>query len=85
VGESGLTHQAERHDAPCDTNIDACLFEFLRGLRRVVGQYLFSRVGELVFAAVGRLSERLNLFQLFAPEFVNIFVESQWSPFLTVR
>ena len=37
-------------------------------------------VGELVFAAVRRLSEGLNLFQLFAPQFVNLVVECQGCP-----
>jgi hypothetical protein len=37
-------------------------------------------MGELVLAAVRGLSQRFDLFQLLASQFVNIFVECQESP-----
>jgi hypothetical protein len=38
-------------------------------------------MGELVFAPVRGLAQGLDLFQLLAPQFVNIFVECQANPF----
>ncbi len=81
VGEPGLAHKANRHDASGHAHVDARLVQFLGGLRRVLRQNLLQRVGEFVLAAVGGLTERLNLLQLFAAQVINMVVECQGSPF----
>ena len=67
------------------TRVDAGLFQFLGGLRRVLRQDLLDRVREFVLGAVRELAERLNLLQLVAPQLINFVVESQWRPFGCLR
>ena len=85
VRESGLAHEADRHDASGDADVDARLLEFLGGLCGVLRQDLLGRMGELVLAAVRGLAERLNLFQLLAPQFVNLVVKCQGIAFFLAR
>ena len=80
VGESGLAHEANGHDASGDANVDAVLVEFLGGLGRVVGEDLFDRVSEFVFAAIRGLAESFNLLELFAAQIIDMFVECQCGP-----
>ena len=52
---------------PAIAHIDAGAFQLLGSLIRIIREDLRNGVGELVLAAVRRLSERLNLLQLLAP------------------
>ena len=72
--KSRFAHEADRHDASGDTDVDACLLKFLSQLGRVVGQDLPHRVGEVVLRTVRGLTERFNFFQLLAPQVVDVFV-----------
>ena len=56
------------------------IFQLLGSLVRVVRQNLRNGVREFVLAAVRGLAQRLDLFQLLAPQFVNVFVECQEDP-----
>src|ERR1700722_6147364 len=81
VRESGLAHQADRHDASGDTYVDARLLKFLGSLPSVQRQDLFKSGRYFVVTAIRGLSESFNLFQLLAPQVINLIVEGQWSPF----
>ncbi len=80
VGKSGLTHEANGHEASGDAHVHASLVEFLRSFGCELRKNLFNRMRKVVLAAVRRLPESLNLFQLFAPQFVNLVVECQGCP-----
>ena len=80
--EPGLAHETDRHEASGDANIDARTLQLLGGLLGVVRDNLGDRVGEVVFRRIGLLAESLDLFQLFAPQFVNFLVECQRVPCL---
>src|SRR5271169_1586532 len=78
--EASLAHQSNCHDAPGHAHIDPWAFQLFRSLFRVVRQNLRDGVRELVLAPVRSLTKRLDLFQLLAPQLVNVFVECQESP-----
>ena len=80
VRESSFAHEANRHDASRDADIDTRLLEFLGGLCGVLRQDLLHGVGELVFAAVGGLAQSFNLLQFLAAQAIDMFVECQWLP-----
>jgi hypothetical protein len=80
MAEASLAHQSNRHDASGNAHVDPRSLQLLRGLVRVVRQNLRNGVREVVLVPVCGLAKRLDLFQLLAPQFVNIFVECQESP-----
>ena len=51
----------------------------------VLSKDLRNRVSSVVLGGIDLLAECLNLFELFAPEFVDILVECQWVPVLADR
>jgi hypothetical protein len=77
VSESGFAHETDRHDAAGDAHVDARVLQLLRGFCRVLREDLRNAVSEVVFARVGFLSERFNLFDLVAAEVVDLVVECQ--------
>src|SRR5262245_62033986 len=77
MGETGLAHETDGHDAPCDTDIDTRVLQLLGGFLGVVGQDLRNGMSVVVAARIGFLPERLNLFELVASQFVNFLVECQ--------
>ncbi len=77
VREPGLAHQPYRHDASRHPHGHARRFQFLRGLPAILGQNLRHGVAVVVLPRISRMPESLNLFQLLAPDFINIFVECQ--------
>jgi len=82
MGESGLAHEANCHDAPSHADVDARVLKFLGAFGGEVTKNLIERVSELVFAAIGGLTESLNLLQLFAAQIIDMFVECQRESFL---
>ena len=65
---------------PATRTLTARILQLLRSLVRILRQDLRNGVREFVLAAVRGLAQRLDLFQLLPPQFVNIFVECQESP-----
>src|SRR5215469_14278513 len=85
MGERGLAHEAERHDASGNAHQHAIRIEFLGGFRGIGGDHLRNGVGEVVAARIAFLPESLNLLEFSAAEFVDVLVESQKGPFVNVR
>ena len=81
VRESGLTHQANSHDATGHAYGHARVLHLLGRLVGVLRQNLWDRVGEFVLGRIRGLAQRFNLLQLLAPEFVDFLVECQSAPF----
>ena len=77
VREPGLAHQPDRHDASRNPHRHPRRFQFLGGLPAVLGQNLRHGVAEVKLSRISRMPESLNLLQLLAPDFINIFVECQ--------
>ena len=77
VSESGFAHETDRHDAASNAHVHARLLQLFRGFSGVLGEDLRNAVSEVVFARVGFLSERFNLFDLVAAKVVNLVVECQ--------
>ena len=75
MGEPGLAHEADGHDAPGDSHRDARSFQLLAGLVRIGFENLRNGMRELVLAGVGRLAQCFNLLELVAAKFVNLLVE----------
>ncbi len=82
MSESGFAHEADCHDAPGDAHVHARLLKFLGVFGGEITKNLIERVSELVFAAIGGLTESLNLLQLFAAQIIDMFVECQRESFL---
>ena len=82
VGEPGLAHQPDGHDAPGDAHVDARILQLLGSLLRVLRQNLRNGVSEFVLAGIDLLSQSFNLFQLLPPQFVDFLVECQRVPCL---
>ncbi len=78
--EAGLAHEADSHDAPGDAHVDPRIFQLLGSLAVILGTNVGNRVRELVFRGIRPLAQSFNLFQLFAPQFVDFLVESQKVP-----
>src|SRR5258707_235206 len=77
VREPGLAHQPDRHDASRNPHRHPRRFQFLSSLPPVLSQNLRHGVAEVVLPRISRMPESLNLLQLLAPDFINIFVECQ--------
>src|ERR1700694_3180931 len=77
VREPGLAHQPDRHDASRNPHRHPRRFQFLSSLPAVLSQNLRHRVAVVVLPRISRMPESLNLLQLLAPDFINIFVEWQ--------
>ncbi len=65
---------------PATAHVHPRRLQFLGTFSRVALQDLRNGVGVLVFAAVRGLPQSFNLFQFFAPQFLDIFVECQSNP-----
>src|SRR5262249_2593417 len=78
-------HEADGHDPSRDADAHSRMFQLFSGSDRVVGEDLFDRVRVFVLGAVDRLSQRLNLFQLLAAQFVDVLVQGQRKSFFLVR
>ena len=77
MGESGLAHEADRHDASGDADVDARLGQFFGGLGQVFVENLRDGVGGFVAIGVGELPQRFDLLQFFFAKFVDFLVECQ--------
>src|ERR1035441_8227675 len=77
VREPGLAHQPERHDASRDAHRHPRSIQFLRSLPAVLGQNLRHAMAVVELPRISRMPESLNLLQLLAPDFINVFVECQ--------
>ncbi len=77
VREPGLAHQPDRHDASRHPHRHPRRFQFLRRLPAVLGQNLRHGVAVVELSRISRMPESLNLLQLLAPDFINVFVECQ--------
>jgi len=86
MSETGLAHETNSHEASSHADIsrpsEVRLFQLFSSLRCVLRKDLIESVGELELAAVGGLSQRLNLLQLLAPQVIDMVVECQGGPFV---
>ena len=81
MGEAGFAHVPDGHNAPGKAHAHTRIFQLLGGFLRIVSQNLRNGVREFEFAGISLLPERFNLFQLFAPQFVDLLVECQRFPY----
>src|SRR5208282_409842 len=84
VREPGLPHQPYRHDASRHPHGHPRSFQFLGSLSPILSQNLRHGMAEVKLPRISRMPESLNLLQLLAPDFINIFVECQWVSFKRV-
>jgi hypothetical protein len=77
VRKPRFAHQPDRHNASSNADVHSRGIEFLRRLPGIIGKNLFDAVRVLVFRAVDRLPERLNLLQFLAAQFVDVLVQCQ--------
>jgi hypothetical protein len=75
VRKPRLAHQSDRHDASRHAHRHPRRFQFLRRLPPILGQNLRHGVAVIKLSRISRMPEGLNLLQLLAPDFINIFVE----------
>ena len=85
MGEPGFTHQPDCHNPSSDTHVYPRIFQLLGGFLGIFGQNLRNRVREVVLAGIRLLSKRFDLFELVAAQFVDLFVEGQEFPFISVN
>src|SRR5438105_3083660 len=83
--EPGFTHQPDCHNPSSDAHVYPGIFQLLGSFLRIFGQNLRNRVREVVMAGIRLLSKRLDLFELVAAQFVDLFVEGQEFPFISVK
>src|SRR4051812_40998416 len=83
MDERSFSHEAHRHDASGDADLNARLLELLARALGVLRQDLRDRMRGLVFVRVNGVPESLDLLQFLAAEFVDIFVECQVGSFLS--
>src|ERR1017187_9478782 len=77
VREPGLAHQPERNDAPRTPPGPPRSLQSLRSLPAILGQNLRHGMAVVELPRISRMPESLNLLQLLAPDFINVFVECQ--------
>src|SRR5208282_253339 len=77
VREPGLSHQPYGHDASRNPHRHPRRFQFLRRLPAVLSENLRHGMAVVKLPRISGMPESLNLLQLLAPDFINIFVEWQ--------